>query len=81
MARNPQRHGKDRQEIQLAANETMTNQAAYLQAKELVGEIERLLETLKEKLDQLAPAPQTEHKPSAYGRSLGVRHDPNLGSL
>jgi hypothetical protein len=56
----------------------MTNHSAYLHAQQIVAEIERLLETLKERLDQLKPAATTE-KPSAYKRSLDARHD--LGSL
>jgi hypothetical protein len=65
----------------------MTNQAAYVQAKELVGEVERLLETLKERLDQLAPAAQTDYRPSSHAKSLQQRaesrtaHHPTLGSL
>jgi hypothetical protein len=49
----------------------MTPQAAHAHALSLVGEIERLLETLKERLAEIDPA-QKEYKPSSH---------PTLGSL
>lgn len=57
----------------------MKNQIAEL--RELVTEIERLLATLKAKLDQLAP--ETEHRPSSHAKSREARPrtDPLLGSL